>query len=138
MGVLIYIYAYIYIYTHIHTYIHTCMGFPGGTSGKEPTCSIPGLQRSPGGVHGNSLQYSHLEVPMDRGAWRLSIGLQRVRNDWSTSACMHVCTTKLKGIYHNTSGDYSWMGEIAIYFTSYLMVLKYLLNIILWINSLLW
>ena len=30
---------------------------------------IPGLERSPGGGHGNSLQYSCLENPMDRGAW---------------------------------------------------------------------
>ena len=32
--------------------------------------SIPGPGRSPGGGHGNSLQYSCLENPMDRGAWR--------------------------------------------------------------------
>ena len=31
--------------------------------------SIPGLGRSPGGEHGNPLQYSYLENPMDRGAW---------------------------------------------------------------------
>ena len=29
---------------------------------------IPGLGRSPGGGHGNPLQYSCLENPMDRGA----------------------------------------------------------------------
>ena len=32
--------------------------------------AIPGLGRSPGGRHGNPLQYSCLENPMDRGAWR--------------------------------------------------------------------
>ena len=31
--------------------------------------SIPGLGRSPGEGHGNLLQYSCLENPMDRGAW---------------------------------------------------------------------
>ena len=31
--------------------------------------SIPGLARSPEGGHGNPLQYSCLENPMDRGAW---------------------------------------------------------------------
>ena len=31
---------------------------------------ISGLGRSPGGGHGNPLQYSCLENPMDRGAWR--------------------------------------------------------------------
>ena len=40
------------------------MGFPGGSDGKEPTCSagdlgsISGLGRSLGGEHGNPLQYS--------------------------------------------------------------------------------
>ena len=32
--------------------------------------SIPGLGRSPGGGHGNPLQCSCLENPMDRGVWR--------------------------------------------------------------------
>ena len=32
--------------------------------------SIPGWGRSPGGGHGKPLQYSCLEKPMDRGAWR--------------------------------------------------------------------
>ena len=46
------------------------------------TSMIPGLGRSPGGGHGNPLQYSCLENPMDRGAWRLwSMGFQRVRHD---------------------------------------------------------
>jgi len=31
--------------------------------------SIPGSGRSPGGGHGNPLQYSCLENPMDRGTW---------------------------------------------------------------------
>ena len=31
---------------------------------------IPGSGRSPGGAHGNPLQYSCPENPMDRGAWR--------------------------------------------------------------------
>ena len=34
--------------------------------------SIPGSGRSPGG-HGNPLQYSCLENPMDRGAWRATV-----------------------------------------------------------------
>ena len=31
--------------------------------------SIPGLERSPGGGHGNPLQYSFLENLTDREAW---------------------------------------------------------------------
>ena len=47
----------------------TSKGFPGGSDGKESACnagdlnSIPGLGRSPGGGHGNPLQYSCLENP---------------------------------------------------------------------------
>ena len=33
--------------------------------------SIPGLGRSPGGGHGNPLQYSCLENPMDRAWWAI-------------------------------------------------------------------
>ena len=54
------------------------MGFPGGTSGKEPTARagdvrdtglIPGSGRYPGEGNGYPLQYSCLENPTDRGAW---------------------------------------------------------------------
>ena len=44
--------------------------------------SVPGLGRSPGGGHGNPLQYSCLENPKDRGVCGLqSMGFQRVRHD---------------------------------------------------------
>ena len=45
------------------------MGFPGGSDDKEPTRNvgdlglITALGRSPGGRHGNPLQYSCLENP---------------------------------------------------------------------------
>ena len=48
---------------------------PGGSDGKESTCSagdlgsIPGLGRSPGERNGCRLLYSCLENSMDRGAW---------------------------------------------------------------------
>ena len=35
--------------------------------------SIPGSGRFPGGGHGNPLQYSGLENPMDRGAWQATV-----------------------------------------------------------------
>ena len=34
---------------------------------------IPGLERSPGGGHGNPLQYSFLENPMDRRGWQATV-----------------------------------------------------------------
>ena len=50
------------------------MGFPGGSVVKNSAGSagdlgsIPGSGRSPGGGHGNPLQYSCLGTPMDKGA----------------------------------------------------------------------
>ena len=35
--------------------------------------SIPGSGRSPGKGNGNTLQYSCLEDPMDRGAWQSTV-----------------------------------------------------------------
>ena len=35
--------------------------------------SIPGSGISPGGGHGNPLQYSYLENPLDRGAWQATV-----------------------------------------------------------------
>ena len=52
------------------------IGLPSWFSGKESACnaedlgSISGLERPPRGGNGNLLQYSCLENPMDRGAWR--------------------------------------------------------------------
>ena len=49
------------------------------------------VSKIPGERNGNPLQYSCLENPMDRGAWRLrSIELHRVRHDLSNLARM--CT----------------------------------------------
>ena len=63
---------------------HETWVFPDGSDSKESTRNardlglIPGLGRSLGGGHGNPLQYSHLENPTDRGAWRaLAHGLAK-------------------------------------------------------------
>ena len=42
---------------------------PANAGDIREVVSIPGLGRFPGGGHGNPLQYSCLENPMDRGAW---------------------------------------------------------------------
>ena len=42
---------------------------------------VSGLGRSPGGGHGNPLQYSCLENPMDRGAWRATV--HSVAKSWT-------------------------------------------------------
>ena len=68
----------------------TSRSFPGGTRGKELACnakdvrdvgSIPGSGRSPGGGHGNPLQYSCLENSTDREALRATV--HRVAKSWT-------------------------------------------------------
>ena len=54
---------------------------PTNTADIRDTGSIPGLRRSPGGGHGNPLQYSYLENPMDRGALRATV--HRVTKSWT-------------------------------------------------------
>ena len=58
------------------------------SDGKESACSVEdlgsvlGLGRSPGEGKGNTLQYSCLENPMDRGAWQATVyAVVRVRHD---------------------------------------------------------
>ena len=46
---------------------------PASAGDKRDVDLTPGLGRSPGGGRGNPLQYSHLENPMDRGAWRATV-----------------------------------------------------------------
>ena len=46
---------------------------PANAGDIRDTGSIPGLGRSPREGHGNPLQYSCLENPMDRGAWRATV-----------------------------------------------------------------
>ena len=53
------------------------MGFPGSSVGKESACSagdlglIPGLGKFSVEGNGHPLQYSCLENPMDREAWKV-------------------------------------------------------------------
>ena len=70
-----------------------------GTVGKESTCKagdtgdmglIPRLERSPGEGHGNPLQYSCLENPMDRGAWWPTVhGVAKSQTQLSDCAHTH-------------------------------------------------
>ena len=74
---------YIYICTYINIFIYIfpysvviVQFFPGGSDGKECTCSagdlssIPGSARAPGEGNGNPLQHPCLEHPTDREAWQ--------------------------------------------------------------------
>ena len=59
--------------------IRSVPGFPGWCSGKEPACQCRRHKRCRGGGHGNPLQYSCLENPKDRGAWRATVHRVRKR-----------------------------------------------------------
>ena len=64
--------------THGSDLLFLYWGFSGRSDGKD-AChagdpdSVSGSGRSPGGWHGNPLQYSCLENPMDRGAWLATV-----------------------------------------------------------------
>ena len=54
---------------------------PANVGDVRDTGSIPGTGSSPAGGHGNPLQYSCLENPMDRGAWWATV--HRVTKSWA-------------------------------------------------------
>ena len=60
------------------------MGFPGGSDGEEDLASVTGVGRSPGEGNGSPLLYSHLENPMDRGAWQAMVGPRGLRKSDTT------------------------------------------------------
>ena len=78
-NVLVFIKAHLIIgnnYTHLYKASQVALGVKNlsvNAGDIRDTGSIPGLGRSPGGGHGNPLQYSCLENPMDRGAWRATV-----------------------------------------------------------------
>ena len=52
---------------------------------------ILGSRRSPAGGHGDPLQYSCLESPMDRGTWRATVHrVAKSRTRLCDLACMHM------------------------------------------------
>ena len=69
------------------------LSLPGGSNHKESACnagdldSIPGSGRSPGEGHGNPLQHSCLENPMDRGAWWATV--HGVAKSWTPHTVTH-------------------------------------------------
>ena len=62
---------------------------------------IPWLGRTPGGEHGNPLQYSCLENPRDRGAWR---------------ATVHGVEQSLAWLKWLSTQECTWSSQQVIYF----------------------
>ena len=87
--------------------------FPGGPSGKEPACQCRRRKRHgfyawvakiPGGGHGNPLQYSCLESPMDRRGWQSAVnGVAKSRtwlSDWTTWVfILHIIIPNYKFVF---------------------------------------
>ena len=69
--------------------------YPGDLVIKNPPANagdtgwIPGSGRSPGGGHGNPLQYSCLRNPMDRGGWRATVHVV-VQSQTEVQSCTSV------------------------------------------------
>ena len=110
-----------------------------GSDSKKSACnagaagdvnSIPGLERCPGGGHGNPLQYSCLENPMDRGAWWAIV--HGVTKSWTW--LNRLSTQWLLAIYYLYISFYQWYVSIF----NYLLTEIPLWNVILqlkWINQ---
>ena len=61
--------AYWFGYTEASQVAQVVKNLPANAGDVRAVGSVPGLERSLGGGHGNPLQYSCLENPMGRGAW---------------------------------------------------------------------
>ena len=97
-------------------------GLPRWLSGKESACNarvtgdeglIPGFRRSPGRGHGNPLQYSCLENPMDRGAWRATVhgvakSQTRLKRLSAHTCECHVKMAQVEKLSLPTPGAVSW------------------------------
>ena len=118
------------------------MDFPGSSVVKNPPASagdaryaglICALGRSPRGGHGNPLQYSCLENPMNRGAWWAIVpGVAQSRMWLSNGACVHrdgaeracaqvsLCTQGNVPVGHTRGGMYA--HPIPFHFSLMLML----------------
>ena len=100
------------------------LGFPGGSDGKESACnardlgSLPRLGRSPGEGNGNPLQYSCLENPMDRGAWRTTVhgvtkSQTRLKHLKLSVSCFWGLTGSFSEGKHSVQGRKEKRGQLA-------------------------
>ena len=71
---------------------------PANAGGAKDVGSIPRSGRSSGAGHGNPLQYSCLENPMDKGAWQAAV--HRATKSWARlkRLSMHACRAILTGL----------------------------------------
>ena len=84
--------------------------------------SSPGSGRSPGRVHGNPVQYSCLENPMDRGAWKAPVHramkIQTQLKQLSTHA-HHRSKALVKIVVYTSPSSYSLLNILQSAFPHY-------------------
>ena len=100
---------------------HSHSGFPGGTSGKEPTCQCrrhkrcwvqsmgwedPRVGKIPWRRACNPLQYSCLDNPLERGAYQSTV--QRVAKSWTW-------LKRLSMLAHMHSHFSSWIPKMSVF-----------------------
>ena len=76
---------FLYMYACVSRVALVVKNLPAIAADERDIGLIPELGRSPGGGHGNPLQYPCLENPTDRGAWQAI---------YSTGACKESDTTE--------------------------------------------
>ena len=81
---------------------------PANAGDLRDAVSIPGLGRFLGGGHSNPLQYSCLENPMDRGAWRATG--HRFAKSWTRLKWLNTHTNSLIGQKMYSSAKESILG----------------------------
>ena len=99
----------------------TLVGLPGGSEGKESTCSagdlgsIPGLGRAPGEGKGYPPQYTCLENPWaeEPGGLLQSLGSQRVRHNWVTHTDTHFFFFQFHNLLYKWS--ITWWVHISFF-----------------------
>ena len=67
---------------------------PANAGNARVTGSILGSERSPGGGHGDPLQYSRRENPMDRGAWWATARVVAKSRKQLKRLSLHTCILK--------------------------------------------
>ena len=81
---------------------------PANAGDKRDMDLIPGSGKSPGGGHGNPLQCSCLENPMNRGAWRVTVQRVAKTRTGLKQFSTHTCQIKLVPRLQHPSGLRTW------------------------------
>ena len=92
---------------------------PCGSDCKESTCNagdmgyIPRSGRSPGGKQSNPLQYSCLELLMDRGAWRATVHGSHKESDMTEPLSLHWFWQGVQSPFISSFSSVTWHLSLA-------------------------